>query len=1286
VASHSWRWFAGPVVRELGNWVLAAVILPASASATTYYVNGWTGNNATDGLAASVGNGHGPLRNITAALAVSGAGDTIQVAAGFYQERNWLPAGQNLELPATGTVYVSDTDPDLTDSDHDGMADAWEAAHGLNPWNHADANLPSRLPWAHGLSNLQVDQHPSVLLADNYSTVRDEIPDWWKVKSGLSLLDPSVAAGDADHDGYMDRHEFQSGTDPLDPASHPTNSLPDLAGWWPFNEGTGRQTVSSVGTNLTGRLIGNPLPAWTSGMFSNALAFDGAQNEVVIADDPQLSPTHALSITAWVKTALDMTSEVVAKWSTNAVAGSYLLSLTNGQVRLELMLHGSYTALVGPAASLSDTNWHHIAGSYDGTTMQVFLDGTSVGSQAASGTVDVVAAPLRLGLLAGQLDDIRLYNLALSPADIAGLADADSDEDGIPNYLEVNMAANQDPDGDGFTNLEEYRQGTDPHDYYNGVLPVLTVINGTGQVGFTNQVLRQPLVWVVTAGNGVTLSNAPVTVTAGAGLLSVSSNGLFTATVTLRTGADGKSTVWLRLPDHWGTTNPITLLARSGLQTVQVGMTTRTYALTEDSDRDGLPDWWMLEHFGHRTGQVGDRSRASDDADGDGYSNLQEYNGGTDPTHPASVPTNVPPSLAGWWRFDEGRGTNVVDSSGNANTGVLAGEPPGEPLPAWTSGLSSNALQFDGMQNDVRVADAVILAPTNTLTLVAWVRAAANVTGVVISKWTADKSVGSYRLSLTNGQVMLELNLSGTSTALVGQASSVADPNWHLVAGTYDGTNMQVYFDGASVGSQAASGTVDVGAAPVRLGQLTATLDEVRIYGRSLAIAELNAIYNDSTLGDGIPDWWKLKSGLSLTDPAVASAVSSDLRAHGLTNLQVYQHPSVLIADNNSTVNDGIPDWWKVAHGFSLPDPSVAGADADRDGFTNLEEYWAGTDPRNASSKPAAHPSAALMIPNAWAIYASSNTVQVTANIRSTNRYVTVQAAEVFLDSPGPTGHGLALSAVDGRFDSTNETGTATFTPTFPSGHRHELFVHAQGKDKQWCAYKKIIINPTVTDILDKVAANYSRIADVSYNVTVAQYLDGKLQDSGAFHVQQKGGYLLRQTDPTTGLITVMSANRTGYLDGQGQYQGGFEMETIANMMTGVTATNGAPYYWDLPGFYIKFQGVTNSSISITTNGVATFHAVPSNANAVSEVNITVDYGRGIPAREDYRSRDGVVRRIDHDASLLIPGDIWLPTNERVTTTYPNGRVMECRTAISNVKVNQGLADSLFAIPNPPSR
>ena len=56
-----------------------------------------------------------------------------------------------------------------------------------------------------------------------------------------------------------------------------------------------------------------------------------------------------------------------------------------------------------------------------------------------------------------------------------------------------------------------------------------------------------------------------------------------------------------------------------------------------DSDGDGIPDWWMMKYFGHPTGQAGDNSLASSDADGDGMSNLQEYLAGTDPTNPNSV-------------------------------------------------------------------------------------------------------------------------------------------------------------------------------------------------------------------------------------------------------------------------------------------------------------------------------------------------------------------------------------------------------------------------------------------------------------------------------------------------------------------------------------------------------------------------------------------------------------------------------------------------------------------------
>ena len=68
---------------------------------------------------------------------------------------------------------------------------------------------------------------------------------------------------------------------------------------------------------------------------------------------------------------------------------------------------------------------------------------------------------------------------------------------------------------------------------------------------------------------------------------------------------------------------------------------------TTDTDGDGIPDVWMTAKFGHPTGSAGDKSRASDDRDGDGMTNLQEFRAGTDPLNSTSVFRLATPSTAG---------------------------------------------------------------------------------------------------------------------------------------------------------------------------------------------------------------------------------------------------------------------------------------------------------------------------------------------------------------------------------------------------------------------------------------------------------------------------------------------------------------------------------------------------------------------------------------------------------------------------------------------------------------
>jgi glycosidase len=63
------------------------------------------------------------------------------------------------------------------------------------------------------------------------------------------------------------------------------------------------------------------------------------------------------------------------------------------------------------------------------------------------------------------------------------------------------------------------------------------------------------------------------------------------------------------------------------------------------SDTDGIPDWWRLAYFGHPLGMASDLSRGSDDADGNGISNLTKYLNGADPLNPATGPILPPFNL-----------------------------------------------------------------------------------------------------------------------------------------------------------------------------------------------------------------------------------------------------------------------------------------------------------------------------------------------------------------------------------------------------------------------------------------------------------------------------------------------------------------------------------------------------------------------------------------------------------------------------------------------------------------
>ena len=123
-------------------------------------------------------------------------------------------------------------------------------------------------------------------------------------------------------------------------------------------------------------------------------------------------------------------------------------------------------------------------------------------------------------------------------------------------------------------------------------------------------------------------------------------------------------------------------------------------------------------------------------------------------------------------------------------------------------------------------------------------------------------------------------------------------------------------------------------------------------------LGDTRHIFVFGTLPDGTQEGFNLPdSGTTYasSNPAIATVDSNGMvtaiaRGSVTITARVEGVAGTIQFDINpvvSSAGDGIPDDWKIAHGFDPNDTSVANADTDGDGLTNLQEFQLGTDPRN---------------------------------------------------------------------------------------------------------------------------------------------------------------------------------------------------------------------------------------------------------------------------------------------------------------------------------------------------
>jgi hypothetical protein len=196
-----------------------------------------------------------------------------------------------------------------------------------------------------------------------------------------------------------------------------------LVAAYSFSEGSGTTTSDRAGKGNTGTLAG---ATWTTaGQAGRALSFDGVNDRVNVNDAASLDLTGGMTLEAWVyPTALSGWRTVVLKEMAGGLVYALYAHDNAPWPAAYVRLSGVEVGVTG-VSPLPLNAWTHLATTYDGTTLRLYVNGVEAGSQAGGGAIQVSTGRLRVGgnavwgeWLAGRIDEVRIYNRALSPAEI----------------------------------------------------------------------------------------------------------------------------------------------------------------------------------------------------------------------------------------------------------------------------------------------------------------------------------------------------------------------------------------------------------------------------------------------------------------------------------------------------------------------------------------------------------------------------------------------------------------------------------------------------------------------------------------------------------------------------------------------------------------------------------------------------------------------------------------------------------------------------------------------------
>ena len=241
-------------------------------------------------------------------------------------------------------------------------------------------------------------------------------------------------------------------------AQLPFNLQNGLVGYYPFcgnaNDGSGNGNNGVVsGATLTIDRFGNT---------NSAYNFNGTNNYITIANVAANTFTSTFSISVWVKPAAGYGSgsspngtqnQIVSKWGFAGVNNaSYSLGVDQAGIAFTGVHNGSVSSSVNSSPStISINEWHHLVSTLSGGVLRLYVDNVlvktisnSVNAQNSRYTLDIAREALgNYSYFKGVIDDIQIYNRALTPCEVNQIYTSTNTTFTTPSILTFNPLPTQ---------------------------------------------------------------------------------------------------------------------------------------------------------------------------------------------------------------------------------------------------------------------------------------------------------------------------------------------------------------------------------------------------------------------------------------------------------------------------------------------------------------------------------------------------------------------------------------------------------------------------------------------------------------------------------------------------------------------------------------------------------------------------------------------------------------------------------------------------------------------------